>query len=71
MLDRDLKAALAQIGKDFGTYVGTPAKWLREECVEQVQRPGIMRSENDELRELRKRNNLVEREVEELRRVAA
>lgn len=50
---------------------GTLDKWLREERVEQGQKPGVTRSENAELRELRKRNKLLEQEVEVLRRAAA
>lgn len=67
-LDRGPEATLAQIAKDFGIHVGTLDKWLREERVEQGQKPGVTRSENAELRELRKRNKLLEQEVEVLSR---
>ncbi len=70
-LDRGPEVTLAQIAKDFGIHVGTLDKWLREERVEQGQKPGVTRSENAELRELRKRNKLLEQEVEVLRRAAA
>lgn len=62
---------LAQIAKDFGILVGTLDKWLREERVEQCQKPRAMRSENAEPRELRKRNRLLEQEVEVLHCAAA
>ena len=65
------EAPIARIAKDFGIHVGTLDKWLREERVEQGQKPGVTRSENAELRELRKRNKLLEQEVEVLRRAAA
>lgn len=55
-LDRGPELALAQLAKDFGIHVGTLDKWLREERVEAGQKPGVTRSENAELRELRKRN---------------
>lgn len=55
-LDRGPEATLAQIAKDFGIHVGTLDKWLREERVEQGQKPGVTRSENAELCELCKRN---------------
>ncbi|MEV8339806.1 IS3 family transposase [Leucobacter sp. NPDC077196] len=70
-LDRGPEVTLAQIAKDFGIHVGTLDKWLREERVEAGQKPGVTRSENTELRELRKRNKLLEQEVEVLRRAAA
>ena len=70
-LDRGAEVTLAQIAKDFGIHVGTLDKWLRVERVEQGQKPGVTRSENTELRELRKRNTLLEQEVEVLRRAAA
>ena len=70
-LDRGPEVTLAQIAKDFGIHVGTLDKWLREERIEQGQKPGVTRSENAELRELRKRNKLLEQEVEVLRRAAA
>lgn len=70
-LNRDPDVTLAQIAKDFGIHVGTLDKWLRQERVETGEKPGITRSENDELRELRRRNKLLEQEVEVLRRAAA
>lgn len=70
-LDRGPEVTLAQIAKDFGIHVGTLDKRLREESVEQGQKPSVTRSENAELRELRKRNKLLGQEVEVLRRAAA
>ncbi|MBK0422772.1 IS3 family transposase [Leucobacter sp. CSA2] len=70
-VNRGPEVTLVQIAKDFGIHVGTLDKWLREERVEQGQKPGVTRSENAELRELRKRNKLLEQEVEVLRRAAA
>ena len=70
-LDRGPEVTLAQIANDLRFHVGTLDKWLREERVEAGQKPGVTRSENAELRELRKRNKLLEQEVEVLRRAAA
>ena len=61
----------AQIAKDFGIHVGTLDKWLRQARIEDGEKPGMTRSDNDELRELRRRNRLLEQEVEVLRRAAA
>ena len=63
-LIRRPEATLAQIAQDFGIHVGTLDKWLREERVEAGQKPGVTRSENAELREARKRNKLLEQQLE-------
>ena len=70
-LNRDPEVTLAQIAKDFGIHVGTLDKWLRQARIEDGEKPGMTRSDNDELRELRLRNRLLEQEVEVLRRAAA
>ena len=70
-LNRAPEVTLAQIAKDFGIHVGTLDKWLRQARIEDGEKPGTTRSENDELRELRRRNRLLEQEVEVLRRAAA
>ena len=68
---RDPEVTLAQIAKDFGIHVGTLDKWMRQARIEGGERPGVTRSDNEELRELRKRNRLLEQENEVLRRAAA
>ena len=62
---------LAQIAKDFGIHVGTLDKWMRQARIEDGEQSGITVSESTELRELRKRNRLLEQENEVLRRAAA
>ncbi len=68
---RDTEVTLAQIAKDFGVHVGTLDKWMRQARIEDGDQPGVTRSESDEVRELRKRNRLLEQEVEVLRRATA
>lgn len=68
---RDSEVTLAQIAKDFGIHVGTLDKWMRQSRIDGGERPGVARSDNEELRELRKRNRLLEQENEVLRRAAA
>ena len=46
-------------------------KWLRQERIESGLQEGVSRSQSKELRELRRRNRLLEQENEVLRRVAA
>ena len=46
-------------------------KWMRQDDTDDGNRPGASRSDNAELRELRRRNRLLEQENEVLRRAAA
>lgn len=46
-------------------------KWLRQERIESGLQEGLSRSQSKELRELRRRNRLLEQENEVLRRAAA
>ena len=69
-LNREPGATLPQIAKDFGIHVGTLDKWLRQARIEDGEQPGMTRAENEELRDLRRRNRLLEQENEVLRRAA-
>lgn len=68
---RDPDVTLAQIAKDFGVHVGTLDKWMRQAHIEAGEQPGETKQESAELREFRKRNRLLEQEVEVLRRATA
>ena len=63
--------SLAQVAQDFGIHVGTLDKWLRQERIESGLQEGLSRQQSQELRELRRRNRLLEQENEVLRRAAA
>src|SRR5689334_22931470 len=65
------QAPLAQIAKDFGISGSCRHRWLRLADIEEGARPGVTASESAELRELRKRNKLLEQGNEVLRRAAA
>ncbi|GAB3995568.1 transposase [Nocardioides marmoraquaticus] len=62
---------LAQIAQDFGVHEMTISKWIRQADVEDGARPGVTTQESRELRELKRRNRLLEQENEVLRRAAA
>ena len=62
---------LEQVAADFGVHPMTLSKWLRVAAVEDGIRPGVTRAEQSELRDLRRRNKLLEQENEVLRRAAA
>lgn len=65
------EAPLSQIAKDFGISESGLRKWLQADDVEAGKRPGLSASESAELREVKKRNRLLEQENEVLRRAAA
>ncbi len=68
---RDPKTPLEQIAKDFGIHQTTLNSWMRKADVEEGTKPGMTKDQNAELRELKRRNRLLEQEVEVLRRAAA
>jgi len=69
--NREPDVTLAQIAKDFGVHDGTLDKWMRQARIDDGDQPGVTRAESDEVRELRKRNRLLEQENEVLRRATA
>jgi len=68
---RDSETTIEQVAKDFGISASTLASWLAKADIEDGVKPGVTVSESAELRELRKRNRLLEQENEVLRRAAA
>lgn len=65
------EAPLKQIAKDFGISEGCLHNWMKAADVEDGVRPGVAREESEQLRELKKRNRLLEQENEVLRKAAA
>ena len=65
------QAPLCQIAKDFGISEGTMSNWLKKADVEDGNRPGVTEKQSVEVRELKKRNRLLEQENEVLSRAAA
>lgn len=64
-------APVAQVAKDFGISGSCLRNWLYAADVEAGVRPGTTASESAELRDLRRRNRLLEHDIEVLRRAAA
>ncbi len=64
-------APVTQVAKDFGISEATLHNWLKKAEVEDGLRPGLTEAERAELREVKKRNRLLEQENEVLRRAAA
>lgn len=70
-LVRKGQAPISQIAKDLGISESCLRNWLKAADVEAGTREGVTAKESAELRELRKRNRLLEQENEILRRAAA
>jgi transposase len=68
---RRREAPLTQIAKDFGISEATLYNWLQRADVDDGLRPGVTTPESAELREVKKRNRVLEQENEILRRAAA
>ncbi len=68
---RKAQAPLSQIAKDFGISEGCLHNWLKNADIEDGRRDGLTGAERVQLRELKKRNRLLEQENEVLRRAAA
>jgi transposase-like protein len=69
--NRPAGVTLEQIAADFGVHPMTLSKWLRAADVEDGVKPGPTSDQLAELRELKRRNRLLEQENEVLRRAAA
>lgn len=68
---REGGVTLAQVAKDFGISETCLWNWLAAADREDGIRPGPTVADTAELRELKRRNRLLEQEVEVLRRAAA
>ena len=69
--NREPGVTIEQIAKDFGVHPRTLQEGLRRADIDAGAKPGESRTESAEIRELRKRNRLLEQENEVLRRAAA
>ncbi len=69
--ERGPGVTLEQIASDFGVHPITLSKWLRRADVEDGLKAGPSSDQLAELRELKRRNRLLEQENEVLRRAAA
>lgn len=68
---RKREAPLNQIARDFGISEGCLSSWLKKADVADGNRPVATDQDAAQLRELKKRNRLLEQENEVLRRAAA
>lgn len=63
-------APLSQVAKDFGISESCLHRWVTRAEIEDGVREGLTLAEEAEIRELKKRNRLLEQENEVLRRAA-
>jgi len=68
---RQRDVPLAQVARDFGVSEATLYNWMAKADVEEVRRAGVKQADSDAVRELKKRNRVLEQENEILRRAAA
>ena len=67
---RKRDAAVSQVARDFGISESCLHRWIQQADIEDGAREGVV-PESAEMRELKKRNRLLEQENEILRRAAA
>jgi transposase len=65
------EAPISQVAKDFGVSESCLHRWMNLADIEDGVRPGVTVAEAAEVRELKKRNRILEQENEILRRAAA
>jgi transposase-like protein len=68
---REVGVTIRQVAEDFGISETCLQNWLRAAEVDAGRRSGTTGSESAEVRELKRRNRLLEQENEVLRRAAA
>ena len=68
---RPAGVTIKQVAQDFGISESCLTNWMTQADREDGNRPGPTREDLAELRELRRRNKLLEQENEVLRRAAA
>ena len=67
---RRKEVPMSQIAKDFGISESCLHRWVKRAEIEDGVREGLTLAEQAEIRELKKRNRLLEQENEVLRRAA-
>jgi len=67
---RRKQAPMSQIARDFGISEACLHRWVKRAEIEDGVREGLTLAEEAEIRELKKRNRLLEQENEVLRRAA-
>ncbi len=67
---RRKEAPISQIAKDFGISQTCLSRWVKRAEIEDGVRDGLTLAEEADIRELKKRNRLLEQENEVLRRAA-
>ena len=62
---------LAQIAKDFGISENSITNWMKKADIEDGVKLGVASAESTEMRDLKRRNRLLEQEAEVMRRALA
>lgn len=62
---------VAQLAKELGVSESGLRRWMAQADVDEGSRPGVSRNESAEVTALRRRNKVLEQEVEILKRASA
>jgi len=62
---------LKQVATDFGVSQASVTSWVRQADIDEGRKDGVTTAEAEELRLVKKRNRVLEQEVEILRRATA
>jgi transposase len=68
---RRREVPVSQLARDFGVSEATLHNWLKKAEMEEGVRPGLPERDATEMRELKRRNKVLEQENEILRRATA
>lgn len=68
---REGETPLAQIAKDFGISENSITNWMKKADIEDGVKLGVASAESTEMRDLKRRNRLLEQEPEVMRRALA
>ena len=63
--------SLKQVATDFGVSEASVMNWMRQADIDEGQVGGVTSAEAEQMRALKKRNRILEQEVEILRRATA
>lgn len=65
------EASISRVAKDFGISESCLRNWMNRDAIDAGRKPGVTTDQHKELVELRRRNRVLEMEIEILKRASA